>query len=90
MDLYSYMLSKTRGHVDMLDPTGNRPWFPTDATLIKNWKFGTGRAEPDVLDMMQRKYKQLVRFTSYVHGCFKSDHKRHQIGLEQNAKEKKM
>eukprot|EP00959_Pyramimonas_sp_CCMP1952_P190829 3990756-Pyramimonas_sp.AAC.1 len=53
------MIKKTKDKVDMLNPTGNIPWQPSQKTVIKGWQFGTGRAEPEVLDMLQKKYMQL-------------------------------
>ena len=57
----SYILKKTRASVEMIDPTGNAPWFPSHEALEKNCSFGTGNAEPAAVAMLQKKYKQLVR-----------------------------
>jgi len=63
----SYILKKTRKKVEVLDPTGNAPWFPSQEALEKDWKFGTGKAEPAAIEMLQKKYRQLVRaFACYV------------------------
>lgn len=65
----SYILKKTRKNVEVLDPTGNAPWFPSQETLEKDWKFGTGKAEPAAVEMLQKKYQQLVRAFCYYLLC---------------------
>jgi hypothetical protein len=65
----SYILKKTRKNVEVLDPTGNAPWFPSQEALEKDWKFGTGKAEPAAVEMLQKKYQQLVRSFSLL-PCF--------------------
>ncbi|DBA92223.1 hypothetical protein WJX77_001787 [Trebouxia sp. C0004] len=37
-----FMRSHTVGHQSILDPTGNLPVYPSQATLVKDWSFGMG------------------------------------------------
>eukprot|EP00854_Cymbomonas_tetramitiformis_P017445 gene17445-20768_t len=48
-----YMMEHTRDG----DPTGNLPWDPSKVTDVKTWAFGTGRARPEVVQLLQAKYK---------------------------------
>ncbi|KAK3273031.1 hypothetical protein CYMTET_18711, partial [Cymbomonas tetramitiformis] len=52
-----YMMEHTRDGVLALDPTGNLPWDPSKVTDVKTWAFGTGRARPEVVQLLQAKYK---------------------------------
>ena len=51
------MKAHTVGHQSILDPTGNLPVYPSQATLVKNWSFGmgTGKASAELI----AKYQQL-------------------------------
>lgn len=52
-----FMRSHTVGHQTILDPTGNQPVYPSQATLVKDWSFGmgTGAASTQLI----AKYHQL-------------------------------
>lgn len=45
------------GHQSILDPTGNLPVYPSEATLVKNWSFGMGTGS--VSAELIAKYQQL-------------------------------
>ena len=51
------MKAHTRGHQSILDPTGNLPIYPSQATLVKDWSFGmgTGKVSAELI----AKYQQL-------------------------------
>lgn len=52
-----FMRSHTVGHQSILDPTGNLPVYPSEATLVKNWSFGMGTGS--VSAELIAKYQQL-------------------------------
>lgn len=45
-----YMLSHTREHVAVLDPTSRLPVVPEQDTVTKTWAFGRGGARADVVE----------------------------------------
>lgn len=49
-----YMLRSTKAHVSMLDTTGHYVIEPSKATMFKTKDFGLGRADPALLEEMQR------------------------------------
>ena len=51
------MKSHTVGHQSILDPTGNLPVYPSEATLVKNWSFGMGSGSASA--ELIAKYQQL-------------------------------
>lgn len=52
-----FMRSHTVGHQSILDPTGNLPVYPSEATLVKDWSFGMGTGS--VSAELIAKYQQL-------------------------------
>ena len=55
--LFRFMRSHTVGHQSILDPTGNLPVYPSEATLVKDWSFGMGTGA--VTAELIAKYQQL-------------------------------
>lgn len=45
------------GHQTILDPTSTLPVYPSQATQVKDWSFGTGRG--NVTEDLLAKYHQL-------------------------------
>lgn len=51
------MKGHTVGHQTILDPTGNLPVYPSQATLVKGWSFGMGQGH--VTEELLSKFQQL-------------------------------